>query len=201
MTAEHPARTFFVTGATGFIGSHLIEALVAVHGAGAVTALVPPTRALREGPGFHRLNQLGVPLIIGDLLAFKNRPAPAFRRGPSPRRLRRTGKSAGRFLRQRRRDASPARLAGAGLARQTIRFTSTLACVDRNRPRGRFSESTPNTRTLYGRTKLRAEIRAGEPFRLGRHDPAPVHDHRARRAPTGMFGLCSAMLARGARCA
>src|SRR5882724_9033583 len=68
---------FLVTGASGFIGSHLVPVLVNIYGREAVAAMVHPQSALRESCGLTRIRETGVTILECDLLRFPDaKPRP-----------------------------------------------------------------------------------------------------------------------------
>ncbi|MFM1770451.1 MAG: hypothetical protein RJA22_2980 [Verrucomicrobiota bacterium] len=204
MSAPPGARRFLITGAAGFIGRHLTLALVERFGAASVTVLIAPRRRATEDAAVAALRASGVAIIEADLLALRpgSPPAPAcdvvfhLAAAAEPENPRADFSVNDVGTRRLLEWLGPA-LRGARLV-----FASTLACVDRVRPRGVITEETPCTPgTPYGRTKLRAEdeIRArraefGYDFTVLRLCTIIGRGFR----PTGMFGLCPQLLARGA---
>src|ERR1022692_2794278 len=74
--AAETTRKFLVTGATGFIGSRLVAALVERHGVDAVTAMVHTRHSARDVLSLQALQARGVAILECDLLELPER-APA----------------------------------------------------------------------------------------------------------------------------
>lgn len=155
-------RNVFVTGATGFVGRHLVDRLVA-HGM-QVRALVRPTSDTAH------LESAGVELVPGDL-----RDEKAIRRGVEGADIvyhlaAVTAARTDREYASTNSDGTAALLAGIRLA--TVRpsrlvYLSSYAAVgpwDGRSPRARGDPETPLT--SYGRTKLEGEriVREAEKY-------------------------------------
>lgn len=205
MSASARFRRVLVTGATGFIGRHLTRALAERLGPASVTALVHPQRRSGENAVLEELKQLGVTVLEHDLLALGGTGSPAPPACDVVFHLAAAAEPENPHADFSVNDVGTHRLLewlGPGLRGGRFVFTSTLACVDRVRPRGRITEETPCTPgTPYGRTKLRAEeeVRGRGPelgydFTILRLCTIVGAGFRA----TGMFGLCRDLLARGA---
>ena len=65
---------FLITGASGFVGRHLIEEVVARHGATAVTALVPAPVPASERAAVVRFRELSIEVLEVDLLRLQEAP-------------------------------------------------------------------------------------------------------------------------------
>lgn len=197
-------QNFFVTGATGFVGTHLTRALIERNGSGSVIALVHPRRRASEAAAYSFLQQHKARIIECDLLELPRvRPAvPEFdvlvhlaasAEPENPRADFSVNDVGTRCLIE---------WLGSGLRGRRLVFTSTLACVDSASSSGFITETTPCTpRTPYGRTKLRGE----EIIRAGRSEFG--YDFTILRLCTiiglgfreqGMFGLCQRLLERQA---
>ena len=68
MSQATPPRAYLVSGATGFIGRHFMEALLSDGGTAAVTALVHPRRGQEEEKVVDDFRRKGVTVIDCDLL-------------------------------------------------------------------------------------------------------------------------------------
>src|SRR5436190_17118308 len=68
MNKSGSQRAFLVTGASGFIGSQLVPALVQAYGSGSVTAMVNSVRHAREEPALRCFRQAGIAVLECDLL-------------------------------------------------------------------------------------------------------------------------------------
>lgn len=197
---EHQPRTFFVTGATGFVGGHLLAALIARHGAASVTALAHTRRGPRDEKSFASLKQQGVGILECDLLELStlNRLRPrfdvvyhlaAFAETETPGDLFRVNSEGTEALLD---------WLGPSLRGKRFVYTGTLASVDRDRPVGPITEATPCTpKTAYGQTKL-----LGEESICSRHAGLGF-DYTILRLctiigrgyrPGGMFGQCPELL-------
>lgn len=204
MSQATPPRAFLVSGATGFIGRHFMEALLSDLGTAAVTALVHPRRCQEEEQVVADFRRRGVAVWEGDLLKLPEAKlaVPAFdivvhlaacAEPENPRADFSVNDVGTRNLID---------WLGPALAGKRFLFTSTLAVVDRASPLGPITETTPcSPRTRYGETKLRAE----EEIRLGRDRFG--YDFTILRLctiigrgfrPGGMFGVCPRLLARHA---
>ena len=163
-----------VTGATGFIGRHLMRRLLAQHAASDIVCLVQHSGTPGEQSKLSDLRATGVHLIEGDL----REPMVAAERLPHVDLVFHLAANVDT-------SASPAALAindlgCANLLRwlegsldgARVLYASSIAVLDRDRPsRGPLNETSPCVpRTDYGRTKLRGEeIIRTEAARLGFH--------------------------------
>ena len=195
---------YLVTGATGFIGRHLVDALLAKWGAGAVVAMTHTGRRKDEQHIAERWRSAGITLIECDLLDLPQGGSfpPAFdviyhlaahTETKSPTACFRVNSEGTRNL---------LRWLGPALRGKRLIYASTLACVDNPRFRGAIDEETIcRPRTAYGRTKLAGEhsIRSlqaefGFDYTILRLCTIVGAGYR----PTGMFGVFPQMLARNA---
>ncbi len=161
-----------VTGATGFIGRHLVRRLLTQTAASDIVCLVKPSRTRGERDELSDLRATGVHLIEGDL----SEPMVAAERPPHVDLTFHLAAAVDT-------SASPAALAindigcanllrwlGGALDGARVLYASSIAVLDRDRPsRGPLNETSPCVpRTEYGRTKLRGEdIIRTEAARLG----------------------------------
>lgn len=195
--------TALVTGASGFIGANLVEALVARHGPGAVIALVAPDLRPIEQQRLARLRTLGVRILTCDLLRLPELGLEvpecdvvyhlaAYTETETSSPQMRVNSDGTRNL---------LGWLGNSLRGKRLVFTGTMASYDRDRPWGAIDEDTPCTpRTPYGTTKLLAEecIRSraaelGYTFTILRLCTVLGPEYRAG----GMFGIFPQMLAAG----
>jgi nucleoside-diphosphate-sugar epimerase len=195
---------YLVTGATGFIGRHLVEALTRHARPAVVTALVHVRRPPVEEHAFRRWQAMGVRLVECDLLRLPEsglRP-PEFEvvyhlaghtQTELPSDNNRVNSEGTRNL---------LRWLGKELRGKRLIHAGTLASVDNPSWGHPIDEDTPcSPKTAYGRTKLAGENCVRELHReLG-------YDYTVLRLctiigpgyrPTGMLGILPAMLARNA---
>jgi len=199
-----PPTNFCVTGASGFIGRHLVTALVAAHGPQAVTALVPVRPGDTEKAALDHFQQLGVEVFAWDLL----RPPEAGRSPPPCDVLYHlagyavTEDPRGPFEVNSEGTRNLLDWLGPNFRGKRIIYTSTLASVDKADAHAAITESTPCAPvTPYGRTKLEGEniIRArateyGGTFTILRLCTIIGPGFR----PGGMFGVFPELLRRNA---
>ena len=161
-----------VTGATGFIGRHLMRRLLAQHAASDIVCLVQHSGTPGEQSKLSDLRATGVHLIEGDL----REPMVAAERLPHVDLVFHLAANVDT-------SASPSALAindigcahllrwlDGSLDGARFLYASSIAVLDRDRPsRGPLNETSPCVpRTDYGRTKLRGEeIIRTEAARLG----------------------------------
>jgi nucleoside-diphosphate-sugar epimerase len=205
MSSSLSRKKHLITGATGLVGRHLVEALISEGGAGCVVAMVHVRRRDDEQRVFDRWHAVGVELIECDLLdltAVGLRPPQfdvlyhlaAHTETTSPDSCFRVNTDGTRDL--------LSWLGGALRGKQVV-YTSTLACVDNPRfGHGVDETTTCHPRLAYGRSKLAGELVIRE------RQPELGFDYTILRLctvvgsgyrPTGMFGLLPPLLARGAR--
>jgi len=201
MTSTYP--TALITGASGFIGANLAEALVARHGPGSVIALVAPDGRPIEQERLLRLRGLGVRILTCDLLRLPE-PALEVPRFDILYHLAAYTETETSSPQMRVNSEGTRHLLdwlGGSLRGKRLVFTGTMASYDRDRPWGPIDERTPCTpRTPYGTTKLLAEesIRSRAPeleytFTILRLCTVLGPEYRAG----GMFGIFPQMLAAG----
>jgi nucleoside-diphosphate-sugar epimerase len=150
-----------VTGATGFIGRHLMRRLLTQHAPSDIACFVKASRTPGEHAEVCALRATGLHLIEGDL----NEPMVAAERLPHVDFVFHLAANVDT-------SASPAALAindvgcanllrwlDGSLDGARFLYASSIAVLDRDRPsRGPLNERSPCVpRTDYGRTKLRGE--------------------------------------------
>lgn len=156
---------FLVTGASGMIGSRLVEGLVQRYGTDSVIAVIGPSRESVEERRSARLTRLGVeqiPVNLLDRTNLKDILPPIDQVFHLAADLRTDVKDG--------RDGAPIRVNDLGTANlitdlaerlkgALFVYTSSIAAVDRSEPQSeRLTEESPCCpRTLYGQTKLRGE--------------------------------------------
>lgn len=200
----NPTPNFLVTGASGFIGRHLVEALIAAHGAQAVTAIVPLLPSPVESEQIAQMKQLGVRVLAADLLRLPEAglPPPACDVVYHLAGYAVTENPGGPFAVNSEGTRNLLGWLGPNLRCQRIIYTGTLASVDKADPHAAISEATSCTPvTPYGRTKLEGEnfIRAraaehGGSFTILRLCTIVGPGFR----PGGMFGVFPELLRRNA---
>jgi nucleoside-diphosphate-sugar epimerase len=161
-----------VTGATGFIGRHLMRRLLTQNAASDIVCLVTPWRTRSEHAEICNLRATGVRIIEGDL----NEPMVAAERLPHVDLVFHLAANV-------ETSALPSALAindvgcanllhwlNGSLGGARVLYASSIAVLDRDRPsEGPLNETSPCVpRTVYGQTKLRGEeIIRSEAARLG----------------------------------
>ena len=152
---------FLVTGATGFVGSYLVPALLGRYGPGAVIAIANQHLRPREELALRKFQEAKVPVIRCDLLDLPHTaPAPPeFDVLVHLAAYVETERASEKIAVNTRGTRNLLDWLGPRLAGKRVVYTGTLASVDRpGRPRGPIVETTPCTpRTEYGRSKLEAE--------------------------------------------
>jgi UDP-glucose 4-epimerase len=195
---------FLVTGATGFVGSNLINALVAAHGADSVTAMAHEELSKREQERLETLRTLGVRLVRGDLMTLHkgSMEVPFFDVVYHLAAYTETETSSERMSVNNVGTGNLLEWLSESLPGKRFIYTGTLASADRFCPTGPLSETTPCTpKTAYGQSKLAAEnaIRScrakfGYDYTILRVCTVLGKGYR----PGGMFGVFPQMLARNA---
>jgi nucleoside-diphosphate-sugar epimerase len=150
-----------VTGATGFIGGHLVSRLLSDSPLSNITCLVKPPTSAKELVAVAKLKHAGVRIIEGDL----NRPEVS--KEPAPQsdvvfHLAANIDTSAPDEAMRVNDVGTQHLLswlGEAVRDARVVFASSIAVLDRNKPAdGPLNESSPCVpRTEYGRSKLRAE--------------------------------------------
>jgi nucleoside-diphosphate-sugar epimerase len=204
MSESRQPRLFLVTGATGFIGSHVTTALINTFGSASVSAIVHPRLRTDESQTVAALRKHGATITECDLMDLP-RAQPDLPSFDAVIHLAACAEPENARADFSVNDIGTRNLLewlGLRLRGKRLVFASSLACVDRDRPSGPITEATPCTpRTPYGRTKLKAEEEVrqrraefGYDFTILRLCTIIGSGFR----PTGMFGLCPSMLARNA---
>ncbi|HEY2951977.1 MAG TPA: NAD(P)-dependent oxidoreductase [Verrucomicrobiae bacterium] len=149
-----------MTGASGFIGSHLIAALAKAHGPAAVTALVHAELSTAESESAARIRALGVGVVECDLLrlpgAQPERPAFDVLYHLAGHAV--TENPQGGFAVNSEGTRNLLDWLGPALSGKRVIYTGTLASVDKCDARGPIREDTPcRPVTPYGQTKFEGE--------------------------------------------
>ena len=151
-------KTFLVTGATGFVGQHLCEALIRQHGADAVVALVQPGCRTVEMPRLERLERQGVRTVKVDLLQLPQVLPPSCDVIYHLAAYAETESPTGNFAVNSDGTRNLLHWLGGNLKGKRVIYTGTLASMDRDQPLGPLTEtSVCYPKTPYGHTKLRGE--------------------------------------------
>jgi len=195
---------YLVTGATGFIGRHLVEALVAEVGVHSIVAMTHTHCSHDERAVLQRWRSTGVSVIEYNLLdsQLSSCPLPAFDVVYHLAGHTETESPPAEFRVNSEGTRNLVRWLGPALHGKRLVYASTLAVVDRPMFGCAIDESTIcRARTAYGRTKL-----AGEDF-IRSFQGEFGFDYTILRLctivgtgyrPTGMFGVFPRMLARNA---
>ena len=201
MNEEQEQRTFLVTGATGFVGRQLVAALLERHDPARITAMAHTDRGPRDEQSFAWLKQQGVPILECDLLQLPQAglKPPRFEVVYHLAAFAETETPGGPFRVNSEGTRHLIEWLGSGLRGRRFVYTGTLASVDRDRPVGPITETTPCTpKTAYGQTKLLGEecIRSrrakfGFDYTILRLCTIIGPGFR----PGGMFGRCPELLA------
>jgi nucleoside-diphosphate-sugar epimerase len=197
-------RRYLVTGATGFIGRHLVEALIGQAGPAAVTALVHVRRHAAEGQLLRSWQAAGIRLIECDLLELPRcglRP-PEFDVVYHLAGHTQTELPSDNYRVNSEGTLKLLRWLAAGLRGKRFIHAATLASVDHpiwGRPANEHTVCQP--RTPYGRTKLAGEdhvrrlhLEIGFDYTILRLCTIIGAGYR----PSGMLGILPALLARNA---
>jgi nucleoside-diphosphate-sugar epimerase len=157
-----------ITGATGFIGRHLVRRLLEHHTSGDIVCLVKASATPRENEDLNYLRNIGVRIIEGDLVDPKVSCELPPDRVDVVYHLAANIDTAAEEFALRVNDVGCEQLLkwlGSSLEGARLVYSSSIAVVDRSGPAdGPLNESSPCVpRTEYGRTKLRGEeiVRAG----------------------------------------
>jgi nucleoside-diphosphate-sugar epimerase len=195
---------YLITGATGFIGRHLVEALLAQFGAGAIVAMTHTHRGKDEQRAFERWRSTGISLIECDLLNLQQQSPlpPEFDVVYHLAGHTETGSPSASFRVNSEGTRNLVRWLGPALRGKRLIYASTLATVDSPRFRHAIDEATVcHPKTAYGRTKLAGEesirsLQAEFGFDCTILRLCTIVGTGFR--PTGMFGVFPRMLARNA---
>jgi nucleoside-diphosphate-sugar epimerase len=197
------AQRTLITGATGFVGSHLTAALIEKLGTESVIALVRRSQDAREQRSFERLQRAGVKILECDLLELPKLKLdpPEFDVVYHLAAFAETETAGDHFRVNSDGTRNLLRWLAPQLVGKRVVYTGTLASHDRDRPTTPADESSPTTpRTEYGRSKLQGEefVRAaarefGFDYTILRLCTIIGRGYR----PGGMFGACPALLEGG----
>jgi len=166
--------TILVTGATGFIGGHLVRRLLAERHSDSIICLVRPSADTHEIAAAENLRQNGIRVIEGDL----TNPTVSAEVPPQVDlvfHLAANTDTSATEAQSRVNDLGCQYLLSwlaNSAAGARIVYSSSIAVLDRDRPAdGPLRETSPCVpRTAYGRTKLRGEqIIREEAERRGYH--------------------------------
>ena len=152
--------TFLVTGASGFVGRHLVAALVNRHGPSSVTAMVHAELPASEQPALAQMRALGVTVLECDLLRLPDARLvpPRFDVLYHLAGYAVTEDPRGPFAVNSEGTRRLLDWLGPALSGQRVVYTGTLASVDQPNARTPVRDDTPcRPLTPYGRTKLEGE--------------------------------------------
>jgi UDP-glucose 4-epimerase len=154
--------TILVTGATGFIGRHLVARLLREYAPADIVCLVKPPRSQPEHEELAHIRDLRVRLIEGDLndATVSHEPPP---RVDVVYHLAANIDTSASEIDLKVNDAGCKNLLqwlGNTLSGSRVVYASSIAVLDRNGPAtGPLNESSPCVpRSAYGQSKLRGEL-------------------------------------------
>ena len=194
---------FLISGATGFIGHHLVRALIEQDGAERITTLVHTSDRRQEGDYLEEQTRAGVRAIACDLLKLPRMdvPVPDFDVLYHLAAHAETEDARGPFHVNSDGTRNLLTWLGGSLKGKRVIYTGTLASIDRDRAVGPATEETPCTpKTPYGKTKLEAEKIVNSMSRTHGFDYTTLRlctiiGRGFRKG--GMFGVFPRMLANG----
>jgi nucleoside-diphosphate-sugar epimerase len=194
---------FLITGASGFVGQHLTQALVQRHGRECVTAMVPLSARPDEAGVISKLRALGIAVVPCDLLRAPSHAAkiPDFDVLYHLAAYAHTEDPAGPFEVNSEGTRRLFEWLGARLSKKWVIYTGTIASVDRPYAAGPARDDSPCLPiTPYGRTKLEGEnlvrqqsVIWGSTYTILRLCTIVGHGYRLG----GMFEVFPEMLRRG----
>jgi dihydroflavonol-4-reductase len=156
----HNSPTFLVTGATGFIGASLIDALVKAYGTGSVTALTHTCGRASEQQKLERFRQQGLQVVECDLLKLPelHLPRPPFDLLYHLAGFTESENPDGPFEVNSAGTRCLIEWLGSALQGKRVIYSGTLASVDATNPPNAVTETTMCTpKTVYGKSKLEGE--------------------------------------------
>jgi nucleoside-diphosphate-sugar epimerase len=193
-------HSFLVTGATGFVGRHLVPTLIDRFGANSVTAMINERLRPDEMVFLRELKERNVRIHQCDLLELPKLrlSVPEFDTVYHLAAYVETERASPRILVNSEGTRMLLNWLSPNLKHKRVIYTGSLASVDRRRPKGPIREDTPcQPITEYGRTKLEGEqIIAAQSAVMG-------YDYTILRLPTiigagfragGMFDVFPRML-------
>lgn len=152
---------FLVTGATGFIGSQLVSALIAEHGPQAVIAMANTELKSGEEAFLRRLKAQNVATLQCDLVEMHklNLPVPEFDVLYHLAAYVETEKPSPKIAVNTTGTTNLLNWLGPKLSGKRLVFSGTQLSMDRgSRPSGPMVETSPcHPKTEYGQTKLESE--------------------------------------------
>jgi nucleoside-diphosphate-sugar epimerase len=151
---------FLVTGASGFVGRHLVTALAQRHGPKAVTAMVHERPSPSEEPALHEMRMLGISVLAVDLLRLSEAKfhPPEFDVVYHLAGYAVTEDPNGPFAVNDEGTRNLISWMGPALRGKRFVYTGTLASVDTPGAKAPIREETACCPiTPYGRTKLEGE--------------------------------------------
>lgn len=151
---------FLVTGATGFVGASLIEALLKAYRAGSVTALVHTSGRATEQQKLERFRERGLQVVECDLLKLPelNVGRPSFDVLYHLAGFTESENPDGPFEVNSAGTRNLLEWLGDELQGKRVIYSGTLASVDATHPLHAVTEATVCTpKTTYGQSKLEGE--------------------------------------------